>query len=62
MHTGVWMWSVGGKKKKKKKKRMGGMKGYELGNPRQEKNISITPVGGHGCAQLEQKYIQCSFS
>ena len=34
MHTGVRMWRVGGKKKKKKKKRMGGMKGYELGNPR----------------------------
>ena len=33
MHTGVRMWRVGGKKKKKKK-RMGGMKGYELGNPR----------------------------
>lgn len=31
MHTGVRMWRVGGKKKKKK---MGGMKGYELGNPR----------------------------
>ena len=35
MHTGVRMWMVGGKKKKKKKKkRMGGIKGYELGNPR----------------------------
>ena len=34
MHTGVRMWRVGGKKKKKKEKRMGGMKGYELGNPR----------------------------
>ena len=33
MHTDVRMWRVGGKKKKKKK-RMGGMKGYELGNPR----------------------------
>ena len=32
MHTGVRMWRVGGKRKKKK--RMGGMKGYELGNPR----------------------------
>ena len=33
MHTGVRMWRVGGKRKKKKK-RLGGMKGYELGNPR----------------------------